>query len=336
MTTPDAVERAVGAALERQIANARRVGPWRWRVPLSDHWLAGARIDGAEGWISIEIPVPGERPDHGWSLLRRNALLPGRARASLGCEGVPALRVEAPLDEGAQVDPLCHDLIEELVAARLASSGGVDTRPAEHLAREVAGDGGGAVRGGAAVPAPAPPAADSDAARGAALVSSCGERGWLAHARESGVVVVDLGVPRGFHQAEIAPPRDRGTRVSVEVMPGSPLAPESRAAIATLLLSAGRTVRLARATVEERPAGDAVGFEVWIAHPPDAEALDQALSALAAACWIGAREVALLADPFVARLYLAMHAPPSRSSMSFPSPDECSTREEVQHEDVVR
>jgi hypothetical protein len=125
-------------------------------------------------------------------------------------------------------------------------------------------------------------------------------------------------------------------RFSVELVSGVRLALECRAALAALSLAAGRAVRLARAVLEERPAGDVFGFEVWVDQAPAAAAIDQALSALAAACWVGAREAALLTDPGAARAYLAMRPPSARPFVSSLPPIGSLSFEEVHHEGVVR
>ena len=77
-------------------------------------------------------------------------------------------------------------------------------------------------------------------------------------------------------------------RVSVGTFPELPV--ESRQAMALLLLSAGRSVRMARAAAEEGDGASSVSFEVLLPEIPSPTVLAHALSALWVACELCGQE----------------------------------------------
>jgi hypothetical protein len=117
-------------------------------------------------------------------------------------------------------------------------------------------------------------------------------------------VRVELRGQRAFLQATLKPEAAGSVRAFVDLAACGSWCAESRWALASLLLSASRAVRLARGFAEERDGVLAGGFEVRFGCPPLPFELASALGALSMACGLTSSEAQVLEDAAVARAYL--------------------------------
>src|SRR5207249_11894779 len=104
-------------------------------------------------------------------------------------------------------------------------------------------------------------------------------------------------------------------KVEVELLAAPALAPASREALGLFLLNANRSLRLARATVEESASLITVGFEALLDSSADELTVDLALGACSVACEMCSHEIKALQDESLAREYLAVRGSSFSTSM---------------------
>jgi hypothetical protein len=226
-------------------------------------------------WLALTVPIePLAGPTSPWSVLERNATLPGGVRLVRAAAGGLALRADVPLADDGD---------ERVVTQRI---------------HRAAADLSSAVGGATVVPATNGPLADDVLAASAAT-------GWPIEPRGAAELTVDLGAPDLVERAVVAARADATLAVTVPLVEDPPRGASdiSRRAVARLVLRLAGLVRLVRAAADpERP--ESLRFEVIVAEATST-ALAHAFAALAVACGLGAAEIAtLLSDEAVARLYL--------------------------------
>jgi hypothetical protein len=138
------------------------------------------------------------------------------------------------------------------------------------------------------------------------LPGLCSAAGWRPVERPGGQAAVALDVPGVFLQALIAPRKQGGLAVQVALENAEGVPSVCRRALHVLLLSACRTVRMARALAGNRDEEADYRWEVVLDDAPGASALGHALAALSVACRLSAREVTAFYDETIARNYLAV------------------------------
>jgi hypothetical protein len=219
-------------------------------------------------------------------LLERNRALPGLLKFALNGGGRPQLRAEVPLDEDAAA------LIRETRSAldgTLAALGGDQVLPFAET--------------------PAAPLSQD------ALRLLCEEAGWSSAPRSDGSCAVELETPGAFTPASVAADAC-GLRVFAPLPGCDAAAGESVHAIATLLLIAAGTVRMARPVFETKDGRVHPAFEVVFSTVPAAWLLAHALSALSVGCQFCAEEAGALRSADVARAFLAQNQTTNRKEPS--------------------
>ena len=209
-------------------------------------------------------------PDAGdpWRLLEWNALLRGGVRFALEPDGAAGLRADLPLDDGA-------DVVQRV---RQACCG---FRQGARVFRGNSGKGGRHRKAG--------PEAACD------LAGLCTQAGWAHSVRADGTLAVPLDVQEGFRQATVAVRPDGGVLLTVEV---ARTGPEARA-VALLLLSASRAVRMARPAAVD----GALRLEAAFDTPPSTGEFAHALCALSVAWRLCGREAVALRQEALAKEY---------------------------------
>jgi hypothetical protein len=218
-------------------------------------------------------------------MLAANASLPGLAKLALDpMTGQPQLRAEAPVETDT-------DCLEQLAAACAGFERGVTLlSPA----------GAGNQRQTAtedALPA--------TSMVGAELAELCAEAGWqpLRHDDDGCIVQLEsTGTPLSARLSA----RAGGLRARAELLGCGSLKPPSRAALARLLLAAGGSVRMVRASVDANGDGPSAGIEVICGPRPSPAFVGHALASLSLVARLAAAESHALADPSMARRYLRM------------------------------
>jgi len=291
--------RTIAASLAKHAEQVEAAGPGRWSFQLD----GGARLQGAachdSGWLSMEArqirraerkQPPSERFSR---MIRANAELDDGVKFVLGDgPGEVRLAAEMPLEADDDLDPgpwigrVCAGFREGV--RRLASRAAPGP---SHEADDVAD--------------PAEPDHEADGE----LAALCQQAQWPFTQRASGQVVVPLDVPdelRGLLQASLAPGPAGVRRLRVELAGAAPQTPVCRVAVEVLLLTACRTVRLARAIGVRVRGGEGYGWEAVWEPEGGPRNLDHALAALSVACRMTALEVGVLHEETFARRYLAM------------------------------
>jgi hypothetical protein len=277
--TPATNPLAVHASLARLGRSLEWAGPSAWRFVLQNGTRVHARAALADWWFTITAPAPlGFAPDCSWELLGWNPALPGGVRIVPDDVGGFDLRLDAWL--GAHGDGISR------ACASLLSAHSLVSKEARHIG---------------AVPAPVP---DDDTSPDwwPVVMEVPGVR-----SRPSGNGVrVDVDTSRGRVQADIASTAG-GLRCWSELVRG-PADPSCREAMASALLQASRSHRMARPAV--RDIGGAPRLVVEAMSPVPAESPDVliALGAVAGACESYGAEVRALADPALAAEYLQIHS----------------------------
>ncbi len=271
--SPDVTDTNVLTALKRHAARVEQAGPGRWRL-----WLRnGAAHQGTarveSGWLTVDFAPAGRPPADPWAMLLANAEAPAGVKLTMdeGC-GTSHLIGELSLafDESCELDRRVGELLGGVGGVKdllTVSKGG--KRPAAH-------------EGGAPREVSAPP--DAPAAE------LCREADWPFTERSEGCVAVALEVQRQPFQAVVKPGSNGGLVASVTLAGGrEPPRVSHRRALALLLLSASRSVRLARAAaVEEADGRFEARLEAALRLGAGAGDLTDALSALSVACrWCG-------------------------------------------------
>ena len=256
-------------------------GPARWACSFRNGGAHSLGVSIAEGqWMILDTLLRAESaPAEWWEILRANPRLPGLSKVVLAANGrATRWRAELPLggesDLGERLSVACADFPAALAACR---------EPRRAFLP--------------AAPAPAAPLEPAD------LEALCAEAGW-ACSRQLGSCKVELEGRRGVHQAHLEVEAGGSLRAGVDLVAGAAWSVESRWALAALLLSASRVVRMARARARESGVEWRAGFEVRFGAPPSAFELGRGLGALAAACELAADEARVLEDAAVARAYL--------------------------------
>jgi hypothetical protein len=233
-----------------------------------------------DGWLVMDVPLrelstPGER----WEFLQVNRRLAGLSKLVLAANNRAArLRAEIPLGDELGVEHRLRETCTDFEAALASCSGHRLVSEPHRLTTEAQ-------------------TAHCD------LPALCAEAGW-ASSQGSGVVRVELNGQRGFLQATLETEASGSVRAYVDLASCGSWAPESRWALASLLLSASRVVRLARGFAEQSNRLLTVGFEVRFGDPPSAFELAHAFGALSAACELTREEARVLEDASVAKAYL--------------------------------
>lgn len=132
------------------------------------------------------------------------------------------------------------------------------------------------------------------------------ETGWTFVERSEGNFVIDLEHKGNFYQALIEHTPEGFRRVSVVLTDWDTYTPESRAALAVMLLSASDVIRMVRPVAEQRNDRIVARFEVHIASRANSALLGRGLSALSVACRYCAREANILNIERIAERYLAI------------------------------
>ncbi len=279
------------------VPSPKQPGYWSWNSPQFPH----AIIRDIGDWLTLAAPcsvgrvAPGQAGQ--WeSLLAANEALP--AGASLGL--VPGskraqLRIDVPqvphwrLREPAErlittIDAVgrCGVLQANSVAGkrlRATNASDWDTTSLERVAQgEAEGELG-------------------------LLESLLFEGNWHCERAEEDRLKVRLNIPETIVSALCEPLESGEVRISVDLALNDDLTPESRQAVALLLLRATDAVRLARATCSVTRGVLSPRWETLCTGPLAAAELSHNLAALTVACRLTLHEVRALCDPVVAKKY---------------------------------
>jgi len=285
--------------MERYTSAVERTGQDRWQFKLNSGLeLTGSAIR-EQDWLRMQVRLSGERVGmtfdsgllHG--LLLQNAILPGGVKFCLGEDVFQAtLAAEIPIQEdeagSIALEPWMGEVFTGLRQGALKWSilhASVADGPSAPIAQRRSA---------------AEPAAEEQ------LADLCERIGWSFTKRSSGQVAIRLDVRDAFCQALLGPDVGQMGRLRVSLGMTTSSEGESQRAVALLLLSASRLVRMARASAS--PAGDAIEYRWEVVLPTDygTEILGHALGALSVACQLTARELQAMEDRKIAREYLAM------------------------------
>jgi len=282
---------ALDESLRHHACSAEPCGIGRWRFDVGDDDRLPARAWIAGEWLRIQTVADaagrGRLDARGiQQMLQANAALEGG--------------VKFALDDGANRGLLVAEILLSDDPADLA---GRVRRACAGLRRGAAALFGRNLPAQTASPLPSPTPPCIDVPR------LCSEAGWRPAARPDGRAVVPLEVPDLYLQATVGPCEQGGLQVEVALESVDGAASLCRRAVHVLLLSACRTVRMARAVARLRD-GEAeeldCGWEVVLDDTPGASGLGHALAALSVACRLCAREVIALHDETIARKYLVI------------------------------
>ena len=288
--SPDVTDADVLTALKRQASRVEQAGPGRWRLRLSNGAAHQGTARVEAGWLTVDIAPAGRRPVDPWAMLLANAEAPAGVKLTMdeACGTSHLLgELSLALDETCGLDQRVGKLLGG-VKDFLATPKGKKRRAAHK---------GGASSAVASAP-PAPPPAAAEL---------CREASWPFTERSDGRVAVTLELQRQPFQAVVEPRPNGGLVASVTLASGqeSPRVPHRRA-LALLLLSASRSVRLARAAaVEEADGRFEARLEVALRFGAGAGDLTDVLSALSVACrWCGPEAELVHESSLVAETYL--------------------------------
>ena len=317
------MEKAISARL-RELAGAvaqTAMGTWRFTIANGRRLPAEARLGG--GWLCLAtIPGPAAEFASHWEMLAANAALPGLAKLALDpMTGQPQLRAEAPVETDTdcleQLAAACAGFERGVILLSPAGAGNQRETAAAFMAEvsERVGD----------IPRPVSTAATSmgrnraesrsatatedalpaTAMVGAELAELCAEAGWQPLRHDDDGCIVQLESTRTPLSARLSA-RAGGLRARAELLGCGPLKPPSRAALARLLLAAGGSVRMVRASVDANGDGPSAGIEVICGPRPSPAFVGHALASLSLVARLAAAESQALADPSMARRYLRM------------------------------
>ncbi len=285
----DMTDADVLTALKQQASRVEQDGPGRWLLSLRNGAAAHqgtARVK--SGWLTVDFAPAGRPSADPWAMLLANALAPAGVKLTMdeACGTTHLVgELSLALDERCELDRRVGELLGGVGDLLTTSKG--KKRPAAHQ--------DGASSAVSLVP-PAPAAAEL-----------CREADWPFTERSEGCVAVALEVQRQPFQAVVKPRPNGGLVASVTLAGGGepPRVPHRRA-LALLLLSASRSVRLARAAaVEEADGRFEARLEAALRPGAGAGDLNDALSALSVACrWCGPEAELVHESSLIAKTYL--------------------------------
>jgi hypothetical protein len=290
------LESRVDKSLRMAASEVVSVGEGAWRLSFvnGSAVLADARI--TDRWLEVSAPLVTPRlparDDLAW--LGFNAELEGTARIARRLRD-RVTRVVVDVETGR----------DDNIADRVVAACG-------HLAAALHAIQGAPIEAGP-VDASPPRAAVADIER------ACHEYDWPCSVTDGGARV-DLATRAGVFAATLESSRLGDDRAVVQLADLSAFAPISQQAAVALLLAASGAMRLVKGAIR-RPGGAppvAVLISPVVAPlgEPIGQTLDLALSALAAACQICAREVRALEDTRLASAYLGVWNPGRRHDSS--------------------
>ena len=276
---------AVGRALRKTAGRVKSSGHGGWTFTVSNGSVLPASASLDADWLGFEAVLPAKRGDgmdaEGlWRLLVWNGRIGGGARyTAVPGSGRVCVRADVPVCAGVDVSARVKEVCAGLAAAH-------------HRYRS----GGKRKRGGVGSKD------DGSTAAGERVSELCRSAGWETTDRSSGEVLVELEVPGSFQQARATVGGDGGVVFGVRLLDGSDLCGASRGAVALMLLSASRTLRMVRATAEAGAEG-AVGFEVALGPGAGSAEAGHALCALSVACRDCSEEAEALCEASLAEQY---------------------------------
>jgi len=294
-------ERAIGRALETTGEPVTDVGRGHWRVALGEDDASSVYVRLRSGWVVCCSPI--EAPFDGPTnvlerYLRLNGRLFGRSKVVLDPARTTPLfvREDIPVVDGVDVAQACTGAIANLAQTKKRLAVG---RTLADRERKMAA---------------LPPAFVDTIEEVSAAV------GWSHCAKDAETSVVTLDGPGGSYKAAVAAHASGDYRISAHLSRHRSLSSIARRALAVFLLTANGLVRYARAGIERSAGATSALFEVRYPGQPSAALMETALSALAVACGMCARELAVLSDESVARRYLA-----AREAASVPAKEAAAT-----------
>jgi hypothetical protein len=277
------IESAIEETLRTHQPQLRRLGFGRWSSVFANgaaHALTVRIID--DDWLVMEALLrETSTPADLWEHLNLNGRLGGLCKVVLGVENRSLrLRAEIPLGEEIDLERRLRQACASFEATLSALGGSGHTDEPLPLLTELR---------------------DSSCDLGAL----CAEAGWAWNQR-SGVVLVELNERRAFHQATLEAEAGGPVRIHVDLVSCGSWPSESRWALAMLLLSASRAVRLARGFATGTGAMLTAGLEIRFGSAPSALELARSLAALSTACALAGGEAQALEDLSIARAYLGV------------------------------
>jgi hypothetical protein len=265
--------------MRASLPEVERLGYGRWACSLANGEAHAMTVWIAEDeWLVMDAPLRElAAPAESWELLRRNSRLAGLSKFVLAADNQLArMRAEIPLGEEISVERR----FRETCAGFQAALGSCNGLPID----------------------PYPPSTQAQASPGD-LAALCAEAGWASR-QGSEVLRVDLSGQRAFLQATLETDATGSLRAYADLVPCDSWSAESRWALAALLLSASRVVRLARGFAEQSNRLLTAGFEVRFGDSLTAFELAHVLGALSAACALTSQEAQVLEGASVAKAYL--------------------------------
>jgi len=279
-------ERAISHALERTGDPVTDVGRGHWRTTFGEDGASAVDVRLHGDWVVCRTPLeaPFDGPVSGLeNYLRINARLGGWCKVVLdpGQTTPLCVREDIPVVDGVDVVQACTGAIANLAAAkkRLATL----RRPTERERKK------------AALP---DEVVDS-------IERVCATIGFGHTAKDSETSVVTLDGPNGSYKAAVRAHHSGECRITAHLWRSRPLSSLGHRALAVFLLTANGQVRFARAGIQRSKDNTTALFEIRFSGPPSEALMETALSALAVACGMFGRELAVLSDDSVARRYLA-------------------------------
>jgi hypothetical protein len=264
------------ATLEKEITDAlwsvgRDVeslsrGRWRWHVDGSGKASVDVRLE--DEWLTCQLPVPSPSSEEElWRAVERSASLDGVCKIIIEPrDDTFHIRQDVPVTGNGEFANACRRALEAVASTRQKHLQ-VDSRE-----KTAAGD----------VVIIGTEPADRGERGTMTMKEACIEAGWKWSEREGGEPFVDIEVPEGSR------------KVGVETFPGK----------GCRLLNA--FVRFARAGVEEKGNGVEVFYEAWIDGRPAPAVVGHALASLSVGCRLCERELQVLGDENVARMFLEL------------------------------
>lgn len=280
------------ATLEKEITNALSTlgsgvessskGKWRWYPDDSGKAPVEVRLE--DEWLTCQLQVPSPSSEEElWWRVERRSLLDGVCRVIVEPrDNTFHIRQDMPVTENGDFAVACRRALEAMASARrkhFPSNGGGEAAAGESAA-EKAGVADGTIR------------------------DACIEAGWSWCEREGSRPSVDIELPQGSRKVGVETFPGKGCRLSVSLARYKSLNGTSRVAVAAFLLTANGVVRFARAGVEEREKGVEAFYEVWIDERPTPAVIGHALASLSVGCRLCERELQVLGDENVARMFL--------------------------------
>jgi hypothetical protein len=299
----------IGQALEASGGGAHAVTVGQWRLCDGPRHPLPINIRVQQQWLSFDarLPARGEALGRGGAqlneLLSWNAVLPPNAKCCLARGAKKAfLAMEIPLDDDVdlvrQVTEACEAFCEAVRAAAATSPLVTNSRAKRPILRD----------------------RSSTVQRETTteLRRLCEDAGWVCRERDGGQSAIPLDEPRAFCQARAYRSASGRIHLHVDLEAATPHSSASQQAIALLLLTACRVVRMARAAVSPKEAGRGCCWEAVLPSRPTSDQLHHGLAALSVACRLTAREVAVLCEEEIARQYLKVRGWSSRHRVTLP------------------